>query len=207
MSYYLFPLSLIMKLDYPATGRNREYILNVIKNYLPKSGTVLEVASGSGQHICYLAQHFPELIWQPSDIDPNGMASVNAWKDELELKNVKPCLELDAESSIDAGPVDFMMCINMIHISPWSATLGLFKQAQKFLKPDSYLYLYGPFKEEDVETAPSNVNFDFSLKSRNPEWGIRSLSEVKKVAEEHSLKFVFRQTMPANNLSVLFQKT
>ena len=194
-----------MKLDFPATQRNKNYISEVLASYLPQTGKVLEVASGSGQHICHFAKEFSHLTWIPSDPDPDHLKSVDAWVREDNIANVEECLLLDARERWDLEIVDMLICINMTHISPFEATSGLFKNAQKVLKPGGYLYLYGPYFISEIETAPSNLAFDKSLKSRNQDWGIRDLEDIKKVGVDSQFKYLKYIQMPANNYSVIFQ--
>ena len=192
----------------PATLRNRDAIAAVLADWLPVTGTVLEVASGSGEHIVYFANIFPHLDWQPSDPDPAGLASIAAWCAEAGLANIAPPLALDA--AVDPWPVgqaDAILCINMIHISPWAATLGLFARASRLLASGAPLILYGPYLEPDVATSESNLAFDASLRSRDPAWGLRDASEVKAVAAGAGFVFVERHAMPANNLMLIFRRT
>jgi cyclopropane fatty-acyl-phospholipid synthase-like methyltransferase len=196
-----------MKLDYPATSRNKKFIKEILENILPAKGSVLEIASGSGQHICYFAKEFKHLTWIPSDVDPQGRLSVDSWVNEQGLNNVTPCLDLDALSDWNIEPVDFIMCINMIHISAWEATVGLFMNGKKYLSENGRLYLYGPYIVSGIQTAQSNLDFDLSLKSRNPVWGIRELEKVKQVGAQNGFEFLRFEPMPANNYSVIFQKT
>ncbi|MBK6413654.1 MAG: DUF938 domain-containing protein [Sphingopyxis sp.] len=158
----------------PATLRNRDAIAAVLAEWLPAAGTVLEVASGSGEHIVHFAATFPALDWQPSDPDPAGLVSIAAWCADAGLANIAPPLALDA--SAGEWPIahaDAMLCINMVHISEWAATVGLFTQAAKILQKGAPLILYGPYFRKDDPTAPSNLAFDESLRARNLEWGVR----------------------------------
>lgn len=168
-------------------------------------GVVLEVASGSGEHAVHMAGALPGLTWQPSDPDEGARASIDAWTRESGLPNIRPALALDAAAwpwPIDAA--DAILCVNMIHIAPWSAALGLLRGARELLPPGEPLILYGPFLRADVQTAQGNLDFDASLRARNPEWGIRALEEVAGAAEGLSLdRFV---EMPANNLTVIFRR-
>lgn len=192
----------------PATLRNRDAIAAVLGEWLPATGTVLEVASGSGEHIVHFAATFPALDWQPSDPDPAGLVSIAAWCAEAGLANIAPPLALDA--SADDWPIahaDAILCINMVHISPWAATLGLFSGAARLLAPGAPLVLYGPYIEPDVPTADSNIAFDASLRARDPAWGLRQIDDVKASATAAGLAFAERRTMPANNLMLLFRRT
>lgn len=190
----------------PATVRNRDAIAEVLRGVLPDGGTVLEVASGSGEHVIHFAQTFPALRWQPSDPDPAALRSIAAWTAEADLTNIVPPVLLDA--SADAWPVraaDAILCINMIHISPWDATLGLLRGAARLLPADGLLYLYGPYVQHGVETAPSNIAFDQSLKERNPAWGLRDVADVEVAAGAQGFRLEAIEPMPANNLSLIFR--
>lgn len=191
----------------PATARNRDAITEVLRDWLPPSGTVLEVASGSGEHVVHFAAAFPGLEWQPSDPDPAGLTSIAAWRAEAGLANVAAPLALDASASdwpLDAA--DAILCINMVHISPWTATLGLLTGAARLLAPGAPLILYGAYIEDGVPTAESNLAFDASLRARNPEWGLRGLDTVKAAAADAGFAFGERRAMPANNLMLLLRK-
>ena len=191
----------------PATERNRDAIAAVLADWLPVRGTVLEVASGSGEHAVHFAAAFPMLTWQPSDPDPAALASIAAWSCDAALPNLLPPLMLDAGASEwPSSHADAVLCINMVHISPWTATVGLFRGCAKVLSAGAPLILYGPYIEDDVETAPSNLAFDRSLKERNPEWGLRNLDEVKAAAAGAGFEFAERRAMPANNLMLLFRR-
>jgi SAM-dependent methyltransferase len=191
----------------PATARNRAPILAVLETILPSSGSVLEVASGSGEHIVHFAAAFPALSWQPSDPDPAARASIAAWAEASGLANIRPPLPLDA-----AGPrwpieqADAILAINMIHISPWAATIGLFAQAARLLGPGAPLYLYGPYLRAGHPTAPSNLAFDADLRARDPAWGLRDLDTVSAVAEGAGFTREAIIEMPANNLSLIFRR-
>jgi SAM-dependent methyltransferase len=191
----------------PATLRNRDAVVDVLRSALPKRGTVLEVASGSGEHVVHFAQAFPSLDWQPSDPDPAALRSIAAWTDETDLINVAPPVLLDA--SADDWPVsaaDAIVCINMVHISPWDAALGVLQGAARLLPTDGLLYLYGPYIQPGVETAPSNLAFDQSLKHRNPAWGLRNIADVEAAAGEQGFRLETIVPMPANNLSLIFRR-
>ncbi|ATE63503.1 DUF938 domain-containing protein [Rhizorhabdus dicambivorans] len=191
----------------PATERNREPIAAILRNVLPATGTVLEVASGTGEHAIHFAGIFPTLQWIPSDPDPSALASIRAWAETARLPNLRPPLLLDASAS--NWPIeraDAMLCINMVHISPWEATMGLMAGAGRLLACSAPLFLYGPHLQQGVETAPSNLAFDASLKSRDPRWGLRRVEEVAALAESHGLALEAVHPMPANNLSLLLRK-
>ncbi len=195
------------RLEYPATLRNRDAILDVLRGVLPTSGLVLEVASGSGEHAVHFARAFPDLTFQPSDPEDDALQSIAAWTQDSALSNVRSPLMLDASS--DHWPVtaaDAVLCINMIHISPWQATKGLIRRSAKLLRTGAPLYLYGPYRRADVITAPSNEAFDASLKARNPEWGLRDLETVAALARTEGFSAPTVTEMPANNLSVVFRR-
>jgi hypothetical protein len=192
----------------PSTARNRDPILAVLKPRLPHSGFVLEIAAGAGEHAVYNAAALPGLQWQPTDPSPEAVASIAAWRNHTALPNLLPPLQLDAAAP-DTWPVDradAIVNINMIHISPWSATQGLMAGASRRLPIGGMLFLYGAYIEPDIETAPSNLAFHLSLKARNPAWGLRHLDEVAALAAQHRLELSERIPMPANNLSLIFRK-
>lgn len=191
-----------MKRFYPAAERNKEPIAAVLEEHLPERGTVLEVASGTGQHAVFFAKRFPNLTWQPSDPDPEARASIAAHVEEAGLPNLRPPLEIDATARRWEVEADAIVCSNMVHISPWSATLGLFERAREVLAEGAVLVLYGPYVIDGVFNAASNEEFDASLRARNPEWGLRDLRDVERVAEGFTLERVV--DMPANNYSVVF---
>ena len=200
-----------VRLDYPATGRNQEVILDVLKEALPKSGAVLEVASGSGQHITYFAQQIPQLKWQPSDIEAAARASIDAWRNEMGVTEaVHTPIDLDARVDIwslgHIKDLNAIMSINMVHISAWEACLGLLKNASRVLPAGGVLYLYGPFKVGGFHIAPSNAEFDLSLQSQNPSWGVRNLDDVAEEALKQNFQLMKTIRMPANNFSVIFHK-
>ncbi|MAI49029.1 MAG: SAM-dependent methyltransferase [Rhodospirillaceae bacterium] len=192
---------------FPATARNRDVIANVLKRNLPATGTVLEIASGSGEHSIYFAGIFPSLRWQPSDPDPVNLESIAAWSDASGAANLYPPLQINASDLVlPIGAADAILCINMIHISPWDATEGLMRNAAVLLPQGAPLYLYGPYKIDGLHTAPSNEAFDNSLRAQNETWGLRDLEDVKTEAEKNSLRFIERVEMPSNNQSLIFRK-
>jgi hypothetical protein len=207
-----------LRLFAPATARNREPIRAVLADILPTSGLVLEVASGSGEHVMHLAAAFPKLRFQPSDPSEPARRSIAAWTAETGLGNILPPLDLDASlfdaslcaSSSQAASwprvADAVLCINMIHISPWSATIGLITQAASILPPGAPLYLYGPYQRNGAHTAPSNAAFDADLRSRNEAWGVRDLDAVAALAASAGFAGPQVIEMPANNLSVIFHR-
>lgn len=189
-----------------AVRRNREPIFDVLKQFLPATGLVLEVASGTGEHGAYFSSRLPTLTWQPSDPNTDMHQSILAWS-QAEASTMNPPLELNAQSA--SWPIDqaaAIVCINMIHISPWASCLGLMAGAGRILPNGGTLFLYGPFKIKNRHTAESNAAFDQSLQSQNPEWGVRILEDVVKVAAVEGLQFHQTVNMPANNVSVIFIK-
>lgn len=190
----------------PATLRNRESIVTVLRDILPETGLILEVASGSGEHVVHFARVFPSLDWQPSDPEPAARTSIAAWSGEAGLPNVRRSIALDAAArSWPIARADAILCINMVHISPWAATQGLMAGAARLLPPGAPLYLYGPYVRTDVPTAESNLAFDASLRARDPAWGLRALEDVVALASGHGLAFERLIEMPANNLSLVFR--
>jgi ubiquinone/menaquinone biosynthesis C-methylase UbiE len=192
----------------PSVARNRDAIWAVLQPLLPPRGLVLEIASGSGEHTMIFAERSPQdLMFQPTDPDEGALASIEAWRTSLALTNVRPALKLDAEGN--NWPVDeasAVLCINMVHISPWAATLGMLRGAARVLDPGGLLYLYGAYKRGGAHTAPSNAAFDDWLKAQNPEWGVRDLEAVTEVAAGAGFGPPDVVQMPANNLSVVFRR-
>jgi hypothetical protein len=195
-----------VKLQSPATARNKEPIAAVLAEVLPASGTVLEVASGAGEHVVHLAGRFAHLTWQPSDPDLSALASIAAYVEDAGLPNLRAPIALDAASSWPVQRAQAILCINMVHISPWEATVGLFDNAARLLPPGAPLILYGPYRRADVLTAPSNEAFDESLRARDPAWGLRSVEEVRAEAERADLNLERLVEMPANNLILVFRR-
>jgi cyclopropane fatty-acyl-phospholipid synthase-like methyltransferase len=193
----------------PSTARNREPILDVLGPRLPEGARVLEVASGAGEHAVFIATALPLVRWQPTDRDEEALVSARAWQAASGLENLAPPIRLDASdpTSWPPGRFEAVVCINMVHISPWAATEGLMAGASQVMTPGGRLFLYGPYIEAEVETAPSNLAFDVSLKSRDPAWGLRDLANVKTLAAANGLRFAARIAMPANNLIVVFENT
>ena len=168
----------------PATLRNRDLILNVLHDVLPTTGVILEIASGSGEHVVHFARNLPSLTFQPSNPEPEALLSVVAWMTAAEVRNVRAPILLDASQSVwPIASADGIICINMIHISPWEATVGLINGAAAVLPPGSPLHLYGPYKRNGLQTAPSNQAFDQSLRDRDPNWGLRDLEAVAATAQ------------------------
>jgi SAM-dependent methyltransferase len=192
----------------PATLRNREPIIAVLRDALPQTGVVLEVASGTGEHAAALALAFPSLIWQPSDRDPAALASIGGYVASAQLDNLRPPLALDAANpGWPVARADAVLCINMIHIAPWSACAGLIAGAASVLPPGGLLYLYGPFRRDGAHSAESNQRFDEDLRRRDPAWGVRDLGDVARLAAARGLAHQATVEMPVNNLSVLFRRT
>ena len=195
------------RLRYPATARNRDAILDVLRETLPAAGLVLEVASGSGEHVVHFASHLSGLTFQPSDPETDALASIAAWVADAGLANVRAPIRLDASAM--AWPIeraDAVLCINMIHIAPWHAAEGLVRGAAAILPLGAPLYLYGPFKRAGFPLAESNARFDQSLRARNAAWGVRDLDDVAALAREAGFDRPGVTEMPANNLSVVFRR-
>jgi SAM-dependent methyltransferase len=214
----------------PAALRNRQPIAEVLGEWLPPSGLVLEIASGTGEHAVYFAERFADLEWQPSDIHPDALASIAACREESGPANLRSPIVLDASAAVwpidradavlsikmdsdscdDAKPTakggfDVVLNLNMVHISPWIAALGLLDGAARVLKPGGALILYGPWLRADVETAPSNVAFDQQLRERAPEWGLRRVEDFDAAASDRGFQLEQTRAMPANNLMLLFR--
>lgn len=197
-----------MKRHAPATARNRQPILEVLRPRLPADGLVLEVASGSGEHVVHFAAALRHLVFQPSDPSPAARDSIDDWAGASGLANVRPAVALDATAS--EWPVTraaAVLCSNMIHIAPWAAAVGLVAGAARLLSADGLLYLYGPFRRAGRHTAPSNDAFDRDLRERNAEWGVRDLEAVTALAATHGFAAPEVIDMPANNLSLAFRRT
>ncbi|ATQ44031.1 DUF938 domain-containing protein [Caulobacter mirabilis] len=192
----------------PASARNREPLLTVLRRWLPETGVVVEVASGLGEHAVWFAQALPGITWQPTDRDLEANTVLAARVAAAGVTNLRPPLTLDA-SKPETWPLDradAMVCINMVHISPWAATEGLMAGAARLLPPGAPLCLYGPYREAGVPTAESNLAFDADLKRRDPDWGLRDLEAVQALAAREDLIFTERVAMPANNLCLLFRR-
>ena len=191
----------------PAALRNRDPITEILREWLPDNGLVLEVASGTGQHSVYFAEAFPKLEWQPSDMHADALASIAAWRLEAGLPNLRQQAVIDASRPGD-WPIkraDVVLNINMAHISPWEASLGVIAGAARLLPKGGALILYGPWLKDDIDTAPSNVAFDADLKSRDPEWGLRRVEDFSAAASAEGFDLIETRTMPANNLMLLFR--
>lgn len=189
----------------PATLRNRDPLLAVLKRVLPSHGLVLEIASGTGEHVAWFAPRIPHLTWQPSDANPLALKSIAAWSREVRAGNIQPPVEIDA--CLHQWPVEranAVLCVNMIHISPWDCTLGLMAGAGRILPEGGVLVLYGPFRINNQHISLSNAEFDQSLQTRDPSWGVRDLETVQGAAEEEGLHLAERISMPANNHTLVF---
>jgi len=191
----------------PAAARNVEHIIAVLERWLPPHGSVLELASGTGEHVVAFARHFPHLDWQPSDASSDALRSIAAWRASHPSDNLAAPIALDARNG-EWPPerADAIVSINMVHISPWAATLGLLDGAARLLGSGAPLILYGPWIEQGVETAPSNLAFDADLRARDPEWGLRDVAEFTAAAAGRGLVLTGRREMPANNLMLLFRR-
>ena len=195
-------------MTYPAPERNKAPILEILRRVLPARGRVLEIASGTGQHIVHFAQGLPGISWLPSDPEPEHRNSIVARTEAASLGNVAPPLTLDVrQRPWPVQDVDAMLCINMIHIAPWEAALALLAEAGKLLPAGGLLYLYGPYRRDGLHTAESNAAFDADLRRRNPEWGVRNLQDVEREANAAGLLLLEVIAMPANNLSVIFRRS
>jgi hypothetical protein len=187
----------------PAAQRNREPIAEVLAEWLPEQGLVLEIASGTGEHAVFFAERFPGLEWQPSDLHPDALQSIRAWRDAANLPNVREPIVVDAASS--GWPIDHaeaVLSINMVHISRWASALGLIAGAARILRAGAPLILYGPWLKDDIATADSNLVFDSDLKRRDPQWGLRRVEDFATAASA-AFELVETRQMPANNLMLL----
>jgi hypothetical protein len=192
----------------PAALRNREPIADVLRSWLPERGQVLEVASGTGEHAVHFARAFPELEWQPSDVHPDALESIRAWGRVSALANLRDPLIIDAAATQwPIGSAAAVLSINMVHISPWSAALGLIAGASQILPQGGPLILYGPWLKDDILTAPSNLAFDSDLRRRNPQWGLRRVEEFASAAQAGGFELTETKPMPSNNLMLLLRRT
>lgn len=199
------------RLHAPAAQRNRDPILDVLREVLPQSGYVLEIASGSGEHVMHFAENLPHLQWMPSDSDPQALASIQAWHRHTQHANVLPASLIDVTTTdwqlpADAGELAGILAINLIHIAPWEVCEGLIEGSAQRLSNGGVLYLYGPFKRNGRHTAPSNQSFDEMLRRQNPAWGVRDLSIVTELAGQFGFTADRTVEMPANNLSVVLRR-
>ncbi len=195
------------RLHAEVTGKNRAPILDILRRVLPPSGLVLEVAAGTGEHAVHFASLLPALTWRPSDPDPKMRTSIAARAADAGLANLEAPLDLDVRAGTwPLAAADAVVSINMIHIAPWTATVGLMKGAGRILSSGGVLYLYGPYRVGGRHTAPSNAAFDDDLRRRDPEWGVRDLDRVADEAKAAGLTLAETVEMPNNNLSVVFGK-
>jgi hypothetical protein len=205
--FYEAPAGADARRSAPAAGRNREPIAEVLGEWLPASGLVLELASGTGEHAIFFAGRFPDLEWQPSDVHPDAIQSIAAWGASAGLPNLRPPVMLDAASP--DWPIEraaALLSINMVHISPWSSALGLLDGAARVLQQGAPLILYGPWFSDDIVPAPGNLEFDSDLRRRDSQWGIRKVQDFTAAAMERDFSLVETRAMPANNLMLLFRR-
>lgn len=190
----------------PATARNREPILAVLREVLPAHGTVLEVASGTGEHAAYFAAALPTLTWQPSDRESSALGSIAAHRARAGVPNLAAPVYLDLMGTWPLAAADALVAINVIHISPWEATLALFAGASRVLPVGAPLITYGPYRVGGAHVAPSNEAFDGSLRARDPRWGVRDVEEVGAVADAAGFSLERQVAMPANNFTLVFRR-
>lgn len=203
--YNVRDLGKAVKRQAPAAARNVGPIGDVLTEWLPQRGLMLEIASGTGEHALAFARRFPQLDWQPSDPDPEALASIAAWAEEGPA-NLNPPVQLDvcaADWAVERA--DAVLCINMVHIAPWAAALGLLDGAERLLDSGAPLILYGPWVQADEPTAPSNQAFDISLRDRDPSWGLRLVEDFAGEAAARGFRLVERRPMPSNNLMLRLQ--
>ena len=198
------------RLSSPSAGRNKDVVAAVLARVLPEKAKVLEIGSGTGEHAVTFAAARPDVTWRPTELDPASRTSIAAWTAHEGLENVAAPIAVDTRELAwgveDDAPFDALVSLNMIHIAPWEAGLGLLAGAERLLPPGGVLFLYGPFARGGVHSAPSNAAFDASLKSRDPSWGVRDLDDVEREAAARGLRLAEVVEMPANNLSVIFRK-
>ncbi|HTT46827.1 MAG TPA: DUF938 domain-containing protein [Pseudolabrys sp.] len=203
------------RLDAPAFRRNHEAIWSAIAPFLnAQTGDVLEIGSGTGQHVTTFAARTPQLTWWPSDIYPSHLASIEAWRRHMGLANLRAPQRIDLTNSdwdwmadgTAGGALAAMLCINVLHISPWTVAQNLVAGAGRYLRDGGRLFVYGPFKRDGAHTAPSNAAFDQSLRAENPAWGVRDVAELNALAHEAGLAAAEIAPMPANNLVLAFAR-
>jgi uncharacterized protein DUF938 len=205
--FYEAPVAEDARRSAPAALRNREPIAEVLSEWLPQSGLVLEIASGSGEHAVYFAERFPGLEWQPSDVHPDALGSISAWRAESGLRNVREPIVIDAsESDWPIREAEAVLSLNMVHISPWSSALGLIDGTARILASGAPLILYGPWITEEMETAASNLAFDSDLRRRDPKWGLRRVEDFAAAAAQRGLRLEQTRIMPANNLMLFLRR-
>lgn len=193
----------------PSAERNKQPILEVLQRLLPAQGRALEIASGTGQHVAWFAQHLPQWTWQPTDLQRGALYNIEAYANAADLANVQAALRLDVMQPqwlAEGDTVDLVLCINMLHIAPWATCAGLMQGAARHLADDGQLLVYGPFLEADVPTSPGNRAFDASLREQDPAWGLRQLDAVQAQARQVGLALHRRIAMPANNLLLVFRR-
>jgi len=205
------------RLDAAAFHRNHQAIWAVLQRFLAgKSGDVVEAGSGTGQHVVHFARHTPEIVWWPSDLNEKHLRSIEAWRAHSGLPNIRPPLRIDLSDAAwcdamhdHSGPQNLLavFCANVIHIAPWRVAEGLFAGAGRYLRPNGRLFLYGPFKRGGKHTALSNAVFDTSLRERDPEWGVRDVEALERLAADAGLALVETCEMPANNLILAFERS
>ncbi|MDF1660264.1 MAG: DUF938 domain-containing protein [Planctomycetota bacterium] len=196
-----------MKMHNASAQRNRDEILVELKNFLPQEGTVLEISSGCGVHCSHFAPHFPNLTWQPTELNPDKIVSLRLYREESGAPNLLAPLKLDTCSeNWPLQSAEAMVNINMIHAAPWEACLGLLKGSARTLTPGAPLFMYGPYLRSDRETVPSNLEFDRRLRAKDPSWGLRQLETVIEKAEEAGLKFEQVLDVPNNNCVVIYRR-
>ncbi|MDF3919214.1 DUF938 domain-containing protein [Salinicola salarius] len=195
------------RLSSPSARRNREPILAVLRSALPQTGRVLEIASGSGEHAVHFARHLAPLCWQPTDPNETALASIAAWRDQEALENLAAPVRLDVTGEWPTLPdLTAIVCINMLHISPWDASEALFAEAGRRLPAGGVLVVYGPFRRHGEHTAPSNAAFDADLRSRDSRWGVRDLEAVEALAGDNGLRCEATHELPANNLCIVWRR-
>jgi hypothetical protein len=192
----------------PAVQRNREPILAVLRDYFPASGTVLELASGTGEHGYFFCTHFPGLSWQPSDVDPVNLASIDAWRESSAVPNLRSALSIDLKQlqTLPTTIYDAAFCANLVHIAPWEVCKNLMRVVGSALKAGAPFVMYGPYKVNGQHTAESNVAFEQWLWNQDPEFGVRDMADVIEQASAQALAFVACIPMPANNFCLVFKK-
>lgn len=191
----------------PSAERNKQPILEVLQRLLPAQGRALEIASGTGQHVAWFAQHLPQWTWQPTDLQRGALYNIEAYANAADLANVQAALRLDVMQPqwlAEGDTVDLVLCINMLHIAPWAACTGLMQGSARHLAPQGLLLTYGPYLEDGVPTAESNLAFDQSLRAHDPTYGIRRREEIEQVAQQSGLRLVARHAMAANNLALVW---
>ncbi len=200
------------RLDAPTFHRNHAHILTVMNTHMPpgQSGHALEIGSGSGQHVIGFAEAYPNLTWHPSDPDTRNRTSIDAWRNATAAKSVTKALDIDVSTTDWALPshaqLQVIVCINVLHIAPWSVTEGLLAGAGRHLAANTPLFIYGPFMRDGAHTAESNAQFDMSLQTRNPEWGIRDIGDIESLADTNALDLIEVAPMPANNCTLVFKR-